>query len=81
MAAGRPRGSTNHDSKMLKEMILGALADAGGKDYLKEQAAANPSAFLALIGKIVPKDVEMTIRKSILEEDPSDEPAGVDSEA
>jgi hypothetical protein len=35
-------------------MILGALNDAGGRAYLTEQAHANPGAFLALIGKVLP---------------------------
>ena len=36
-------------------MILGALEDAGGRAYLLEQARQNPSAFLALLGRLLPK--------------------------
>jgi hypothetical protein len=46
--------SKNKTNAALKEMILGALDQAGGQDYLAEQAAKNPSAFLALIGKVLP---------------------------
>lgn len=35
-------------------MILGALDKAGGEDYLMAQAEKNPSAFLTLIGKVLP---------------------------
>lgn len=35
-------------------MILGALSDVGGRDYLAEQARANPVAFLGLVGKVLP---------------------------
>jgi hypothetical protein len=35
-------------------MILAALNKAGGEDYLLNQANENPSAFLTLVGKILP---------------------------
>lgn len=58
---GRGKGAQNKITKELKEMILGALDDAGGQAYLKQQATENPSAFLSLVGKIVPKDVNNNI--------------------
>lgn len=54
---GRPKGGTNKMTKQLKEMILGALDNAGGIDYLTDQAHAKPVAFLALIGKVLPMQV------------------------
>lgn len=41
-------------TKALKEMILGALDGAGGEAYLQQQATENPTAFLTLIGKVLP---------------------------
>ena len=38
-------------------MILGALDDAGGQAYLERQAEENPTAFLTLIGKVLPMTV------------------------
>jgi hypothetical protein len=38
-------------------MILGALAGAGGQDYLQRQAELNPGAFLTLIGKVLPMQI------------------------
>ena len=38
-------------------MILGALDDAGGQAYLMRQAEENPTAFLTLIGKVLPMTV------------------------
>ena len=35
-------------------MILGALDDAGGQAYLERQAEENPTAFLTLLGKVLP---------------------------
>jgi hypothetical protein len=37
-------------------MILGALDDAGGQDYLAEQARENPIAFLTLLGRVLPRE-------------------------
>ena len=35
-------------------MILGALDGVGGQAYLERQAEENPTAFLTLIGKVLP---------------------------
>lgn len=54
---GRVAGTPNKFTGELKEMILNALAAAGGVDYLKQQAVDNPPAFLALVGKVLPMQV------------------------
>ena len=41
----------------LKEMILGALSDVGGRAYLAAQALLNPGAFMRLIGKVLPHQI------------------------
>jgi len=38
-------------------MALQALSDAGGAKYLKKQADLNPSAFIGLLGKILPTQI------------------------
>lgn len=38
-------------------MILAALNDAGGAEYLLKQANENPNAFLSLVGKVLPMTV------------------------
>ena len=38
-------------------MILAALKRAGGIDYLVTQASENPTAFLTLVGKVMPLQV------------------------
>lgn len=58
---GRPKGSANKVTKQLKDMILGALADAGGQKYLKD-CASDPktaAAFLSLLGKVLPSEMRM----------------------
>jgi hypothetical protein len=51
--AGRKPGATD-TVKNLREMILVALDRAGGIDYLRQQATETPTAFLSLIGKVLP---------------------------
>lgn len=50
----------NAKNIMLKTMILKALDKAGGSEYLFKQSKENPTAFLALIGKLIPIDVDIT---------------------
>ncbi len=55
---GKPKGATNHTTKALREMILMALSEAGGVDYLVRQAKKkNPAPFMALLGKVLPMQV------------------------
>lgn len=51
---GRPKGVPNKLTKDLKSMILGALDKAGGMDYLVTQSSENPTAFMTLVGKVLP---------------------------
>lgn len=64
---GRKKGVTNKVTADLKAMILGALDDAGGRDYLVGQANTNPNAFLALVGRVVPSEVKATIDTIVVE--------------
>lgn len=54
---GRPKGSVNKTTGQLKEMILNALGAAGGEEYLVRQAKENPTAFMTLVGKVLPLQV------------------------
>ena len=54
---GRPKGVPNRIPTAIKDMILCALDQAGGVAYLKRQAEANPSAFMGLVGKVIPLQV------------------------
>ena len=57
---GRKKGTPNKINALLKDAILKAATDAGGGDlsaYLLQQANGNPTAFLALLGKVLPMQV------------------------
>ena len=55
---GRQKGSQNKVNKELKQMILDALDEKGGTAYLARQADENPTAFIALIGRVLPMTVQ-----------------------
>lgn len=61
---GRQKGTPNKINAELKDMILGALDDAGGQKYLLAQAHENPNAFLTLVGKTLPKQVNADMKLS-----------------
>lgn len=54
---GRPKGVPNKTTTAVKEMILEALSNKGGVEYLEKQADSNPTAFLTLVGKVLPLQV------------------------
>jgi hypothetical protein len=51
---GRQKGTPNKATNDIKAMILGALSDVGGRDYLARQAIENPGPFMTLVGKVLP---------------------------
>ena len=57
---GRPPGTPNKTTKALKDMILGALEQAGGEEYLLECARDPKLAgpFLTLVGKVLPTTLQ-----------------------
>lgn len=65
---GRPKGSLNKNTALLKEAVLKAAElegqDGAGKDgltgYCRRLARDEPKAFAGLLGKILPTQVEGT---------------------
>ncbi len=55
---GRKKGTPNHTTTTLKDMILAALAEVGGQAYLAEQASKNANAFMTLVGRVLPLQVK-----------------------
>jgi len=57
---GRQKGTPNKITALLKDEILQAADTAhpeGRVGYLREQAVQNPTAFLTLLGKVLPMQV------------------------
>ena len=58
---GRPKGTPNKTTALLKDALLIAAEKAGGKagmiGYLTTQASDNPAAFMSLLGKVLPLQI------------------------
>lgn len=54
---GRKAGTPNKITADVKAMVLAALEEQGGVEYLKKQATETPTAFLSLLGKILPTQI------------------------
>ena len=59
---GRKKGTPNKITALLRDDILQAAADAhpqGRLGYLTHQAQENPTAFMTLLGKVLPTEVKV----------------------
>ena len=56
---GKPKGAVSKNTAAIKDMILAALSEAGGVDYLVDRAndPRTAAAFLGLIGKVLPMTI------------------------
>ncbi len=54
---GRPAGSKNKFS-LLKETILSAFEELGGKEFLVNVGRENPQHFLRLLGQLLPRELK-----------------------
>lgn len=73
---GRTKGVPNKTTALLKEAVLAAAELAGGDDaedrkggligYLQTQAKDNPGPFMALLGKIIPLQVDADVGGKII---------------
>lgn len=66
---GRQKGTPN-ELPDLRAITLKALMNAGGVAYLEQQARENPAPFLALLGRVMPREVhtELTAEVRIRQE-------------
>ena len=54
LTGGSRKGKPSKVTAALKDMIIGALNQVGGQDYLARQAILNPGPFMTLVGKVLP---------------------------
>lgn len=59
---GRAKGVGNKLTSDVKELVLAALRNVGGREYLELQAMRNPQAFMSLLGKIMPSQIDLNAR-------------------
>jgi hypothetical protein len=56
--SGRPKGSLDKGNAAIRAMVVDALDGLGGVTYLRDVARTHPAAFLSLLGKILPTQIE-----------------------
>lgn len=64
--SGRAPGASNHLTREVKQAIELAFEQLGGAAYLVEVGQTKPEVFCALLGKILPKQVDSTGAMEIL---------------
>lgn len=66
---GRQKGTPNKTTALLKDAVIEAAVNAGDEEglvgYLTAVARDNPSAFLTLLGKVLPMQVNATHEGSV----------------
>ena len=62
---GRPKGAANKVQADVKAMVLGALEQVGGQQYLADQADTNPTTFMSLVGKVLPREMKAEVSGAI----------------
>jgi hypothetical protein len=63
---GRKVGTPNKITRSLKEDILEAFLKVGGADYLVGKARENPTAFMSLLGRVLPTELSGEQRQDII---------------
>lgn len=63
---GRQKGTPNKLTVTIKEAIEASFNEVGGSKYLSKMAFEEPKAYMALIGKVIPQQVNATVRAGLL---------------
>lgn len=62
---GRKKGTPNKLTTTVKEAIELAFNNVGGHEYLELMAREEPKAFMALLGKVIPQQVNANVNAVI----------------
>lgn len=62
---GRPKGATNKLTRTIKEAIEVSFDKIGGPEYLAEMAYQQPAAYMTLLGKVLPAQVQAEISGAV----------------
>lgn len=62
---GRPKGVPNKVNKAVRELVVEALNEIGGKDWLVTLARDDPKTFCALIGRVIPLQVDGNLDSTV----------------
>lgn len=57
VSAGRPKGSPNKFTKVLKQAIVDSFESVGGVNYLIKLAEKDPKTYISLLMKVMPNTI------------------------
>lgn len=63
---GRKKGVPNKNTQAIKDAITEAFEKAGGVNYLVALANSDPRTFCALVGKVIPLQVDGNLDANIV---------------
>lgn len=80
---GRKKGTPNKMTKSVKDALLGAFDELGGKDYLIEVGREDPKTLCTLLAKIIPAEISAKLdgQATIMVVTGIDSPPGTDEPA
>lgn len=55
---GRQKGTPNKLTRTIKEAIEASFEQVGGADYLARMALEQPTAYMTLLGKVLPTQID-----------------------
>ena len=58
---GRPKGAENKVTRAVKDAVQAAFDEVGGADYLVQVAREDHKTFCALLGKVIPTQVNASL--------------------
>lgn len=62
---GRPKGAPNKLTRTIKEAIEAAFDEVGGSKYLAKMAFDEPVAFMSLLGKAMPQQIDANVNGNL----------------
>lgn len=62
---GRQKGAVNKLTKTIKEAIEASFDQVGGSAYLTRMAEEHPQAYMTLLGKVIPTQVDANVTGKI----------------
>jgi hypothetical protein len=62
---GRVAGTPNKVTKAVRDLVVEALHEVGGKEWLIKLAKDDPKTFCGLIGRVIPLQVDGSLDTSI----------------
>lgn len=62
---GRPKGASNKLTKTIREAVELSFIKVGGADYLVRMADEQPVAYMTLLGKVLPQQIEANLRGGV----------------